>query len=72
MPEIWFPNLGIEIGTLDRVAFSLFGLDVYWYGIFIGTGLILGTWLAMRYMKKIGGNTDNVLDFMLYGIVKEG
>lgn len=69
MPEIWFPNLGIEISSLNRVAFSLFGLDVYWYGIFIGTGLILGTWLAMRYMKKIGGNPDNVLDFMLYGIV---
>ncbi len=69
MPEIWFPNLGIEISSLNRVAFSLFGLDVYWYGIFIGTGLILGTWLAMKYMKKIGGNPDNVLDFMLYGIV---
>lgn len=69
MPEIWFPNLGIEIDRLNRVAFTLFGLDVYWYGIFIGAGIILGTYLAMRYMKKIGGNPDNVLDFMLYAIV---
>lgn len=69
MPEIWFPNLDIEIDRLNRVAFTLFGLDVYWYGIFIGAGIILGTYLAMRYMKKIGGNPDNVLDFMLYAIV---
>ena len=51
MPEIWFPNLGIEIDHLSRDAFSVFGLDVYWYGIFIGCGIILGTILAMRYMK---------------------
>ena len=36
MPEIWFPNLGIEIAHLDRVAFTVFGRNVYWYGIFIG------------------------------------
>lgn len=69
MPEIWFPNLGIEIDHLSRVAFSLFGLDVYWYGIFIGCGIILGTALCMRYMKKIGGNPDDILDFMVYGIL---
>ena len=69
MPEIWFPNLGIEIKELSRVAFNVFGLEVYWYGIFIGVGIVLGTYLAMRYMKKIGGNPDNVLDFMLYGII---
>ena len=42
MPDIWFPNLGIEIEKLSRVAFSVLGKDVYWYGIFIGLGVILG------------------------------
>lgn len=69
MPEIWFPNLGIEIDKLSRVAFTIFGLDVYWYGIFIGAAIILGTYLAMRYMKKIGGNPDDILYFMLYGVI---
>ena len=69
MPEILFPNLGIEIDKLSRVAFTIFGLDVYWYGIFIGAAIILGTYLAMRYMKKIGGNPDDILDFMLYGVI---
>ena len=35
MPEIWFPNLGIEIDHLSRTAFTVFGQDIYWYGIFI-------------------------------------
>ena len=55
--------------SLSRTAFTIFGLDVYWYGIFIGLGIILGTAIAMRYMKKIGGNPDNVLDFMVYAII---
>ncbi|MDD5945924.1 MAG: prolipoprotein diacylglyceryl transferase [Clostridia bacterium] len=69
MPEIWFPNLGIKIDSLSRVAFSIFGLDVYWYGVLIGGGILLCTYLAMRYMKKIGGDSDDVMDFMLYGII---
>lgn len=69
MPEIWFPNLGIKIESLSRVAFTIFGLDVYWYGIFIGAGMIIGTYLAMRYMKKIGGNPDDIMDFMLYAVI---
>ena len=41
MPEIWFPNLGIEIAHLDRTAFTLFGRSVYWYGIFIGLAVVV-------------------------------
>ena len=69
MPDVWFPNLGIEINSLNRVAFSLFGIDVYWYGILIGGGIILATYIAMRYMKSIGGNPEDISDFMLYGII---
>ena len=28
--------------TLDRVAFTVFGRNVYWYGIFIGLAVVLG------------------------------
>ncbi len=48
MPEIWFPNLGIEIAHLDRTAFTLFGRSVYWYGIFIGLAVVIGVWLCGR------------------------
>ena len=32
---VTFPGLGLEF-HLDRVAFSLFGHPVYWYGVIIG------------------------------------
>ena len=52
MPEIWFPNLGIEIAHLDRVAFTVFGRNVYWYGIFIGLALVLVVLMAMKDAKR--------------------
>ena len=32
-----FPGLGLEF-KIDRVAFSFFGIPVYWYGIIISAG----------------------------------
>lgn len=69
MPEIWFPNLGIEIGHLDRTAFSIAGHNIYWYGIFIGTGVILGVLLAMHEAKRTGQNPDTYIDYMLYALI---
>ena len=39
--HVQFPGLGLEF-TLDRVAFTVFGMPIYWYGILIATGLALG------------------------------
>ena len=58
MPEIWFPNLGIEIAHLDRVAFTVFGRNVYWYGIFIGLAVVLGVLMAMKEAKRTGQSPD--------------
>lgn len=69
MPEIWFPNLGIEIAHLDRAAFTILGKPVYWYGIFIGLGLLLGLWMAMKEAKRTGQNPEIYLDFVLYAMI---
>lgn len=69
MPEIWFPNLGIEINHLSRVAFTVFGKEVYWYGIFIGTGVLLGLILAMKEAKRTEQDPDIFLDFALYALI---
>ncbi len=69
MPEIWFPNLGIEIAHLDRTAFTLFGRSVYWYGIFIGLAVVIGVWLALREAKRTGQDPDQYVDFALYALV---
>lgn len=69
MPEIWFPNLGIEINHLSKVAFTVFGRDIYWYGVLIGTGVFLGILLALNEAKRTGQDPEVYLDFALYGLV---
>ena len=69
MPEIWFPNLGIEIAHLDRVAFTVFGRNVYWYGIFIGLAVVLGVLMAMKEAKRTGQSPDMYVDFIIYALI---
>lgn len=47
-----FPNLfgGFE-ATYSR-SFSLFGIDIYWYGILIAVGIVLAYIYAMRRMTR--------------------
>ena len=37
---ITFPNLGITVDP-SPVAFTVFGKDIYWYGIIIASGFLL-------------------------------
>ncbi len=69
MPEIYFPNLNIQIKHLNRVAFSLFNLDVYWYGIIITLGIIAGLTLALHIAKKTGQDEEIYIDFLMYAII---
>ena len=69
MPEIWFPNLGIKIKELNNVAFTVFGLNVYWYGVIIGLGIIISLVLAVKEAKRTGQNPDNYMDFTMIAIV---
>ncbi len=68
MPEVYFPNLNIEISKLDRVAFSLFNLDVYWYGIIITLGILGGLGLALYIAKKTGQDGELYMDFLMYAV----
>ena len=69
MPDIWFPYLGIEIEKLSRVAFTVLGKEVYWYGIFIGLGVILGLLTAMWEAKRTKQNPDLYVDFLIYALL---
>ena len=53
---------------MDRVAFSIFGIDVMWYGILMALGMILGTIIALKEAKRVGINEDNVLDLAIVSI----
>ncbi|MDE6182603.1 MAG: prolipoprotein diacylglyceryl transferase [Eubacteriales bacterium] len=69
MPEIWFPNLGIEIKKLDRIAFSIFNIDIYWYGVIIATGIFLGLMITLKEAKRTGQNTEIYTDGLIYATI---
>jgi len=69
MPEIYFPNMNIQIKHLDRVAFSVFGLDVYWYGVIITLGIMGGLSLALHVAKKTKQDTEVYIDFLMYDLI---
>lgn len=50
---------------MDRVAFSIFGLDVMWYGIIICSGTVLALLLAQYTSKLKGVSYDDVLTIFL-------
>ncbi len=64
-----FPGLGIEEFTLDRVAFSLFGKEVYWYGVIITLGIVVAFIHAYLRVKQEGIKTDDILDVGLWTVL---
>ena len=66
--QIAFPNLGIELEA-DPTAFTLFGLNIQWYGLLITLGLLLALVYCFSQMKRYGLNPDRAIDAILGGIV---
>ena len=67
MGAITFPSLGIAINP-SRVAFSVFGKEIYWYGIIIALGFALAVFYGMKRAKKFALSGDDILD-MLFAAV---
>lgn len=63
-----FPNIGIHIENL-RKSFSLFGIDIAFYGVAIALGMVAGFLMAEWQAKRTGQDPDLYLDFALYAIV---
>ena len=51
---------------MDSVAFTLFGLDVHWYGIIIAIGLLLAIILARFLAKLRGFDKDDPFEWILW------
>lgn len=68
-PDIVFPHLGIEIEHINSVAIAPFGVNIYWYGIIIVTGVIAGLMLARYRAKKAGQDPDIYSDFLMYALI---
>lgn len=62
---VFFPGLGLEF-TLNRVAFTILGRPVYWYGVIIACGFLLGVLLCCKLAPRFGLTEDNVMDVVFY------
>lgn len=65
--HISFPGIGIEPFHVDKTAFSVFGVDVAWYGLLITCGMILAVLYALWMGKKKEGiKNDDILDLAIF------
>lgn len=64
-----FPNLFSGEITISRTAFSVFNTDIYWYGILITVGVVLGFLYAMKRAKSFGLPSDHVFDVAFAGAI---
>lgn len=49
----------------DRVAFTVFGRDIYWYGVLMAVGIIIAVILAMIESKRKRLPKDTIVDICL-------
>ncbi len=66
--EIVFPHLGIDV-KIDSTAFTIFGMQVQWYGLIITFGLILAMIVGFRNMRRVGIDPDRAIDAVIGGII---
>lgn len=65
--QISFPALGISC-KINRAAFEVFGVSVYWYGLLIAFGLCLAVLYGMAEAKKVGLSSDDLLNMILIAV----
>lgn len=66
--DIAFPNLGIEV-NIDPTAFTIFGVDIRWYGVLITLGVILAMFYGFRNMVSVGIDPNRAIDAVIGGIL---
>ena len=62
--EISFPGLGI-FGLNPPAYFSIFGHRIYFYGVLIALGFLLGITYAARRSREFGVKSDDFYDMVL-------
>lgn len=65
MNTVEFPGLGINI-EINKVAFKIFGLPIYWYGMILATAFFVAVLLGMRRSRKEGLKPEDVIDLVIF------
>ncbi|MGN0613821.1 MAG: prolipoprotein diacylglyceryl transferase [Porcipelethomonas sp.] len=66
--QVVFPKLGIDF-SIDDTAFTIFGLDIKWYGLLITLGMLLAMIYCFSQMKKYGIDPDRAIDVVIGGVL---
>ena len=66
--HVQFPGLGLEF-TINRVALSIGGFNIYWYGVIIAVGMLLALLYAFRNAPDFGIDSDRLVDVVAIGTV---
>lgn len=64
--QVEFPNLGWKF-TISR-GFTIFGFDIYWYGVVIAIGVLLAIAYGLKRAESFGIDPDSMIDVALYTI----
>ncbi len=65
---VTFPGLGWSF-DINRVAVSIFGLDLYWYGTLIAIGYLLAVLYATKRGRQFGLDPDKMTDVVFIATV---
>lgn len=65
---IGFPGLFDKTFTIHRVAFTLFGRDIMWYGIILACCFVLAALYCTRRAPQFGSSSDEFTDLLLWGL----
>lgn len=68
MDKISFPNLGLDF-TVNKTAFSIFGIDIAWYAVIITFGIIVAMFISYKNSKTLNLDTETFMDSFFYMIV---
>ena len=66
--SISFPFLGEDFSINPPASISIFGRNIYLYGIIIAAGMILAVIYALKRSKQFGLTQDNILDMLLCAV----
>lgn len=69
MNTVEFPNLFDGTIKMSRVAISLFGFNIYWYGFIITLGVVLASLYALKNAERAGLSKERVIDIVFWGVI---
>ena len=65
MNTVIFPLINLNL-SIENIAFSILGIDIYWYGIIIVTGIIIGLLYLKSQDGKFNIKFSDVVDLLIF------